>query len=280
MRTALITGASTGIGRATALQLDRGGWAVFAGVRRESDAESLREAGSERLTPLMIDIGDQASIDAAAASVGEEFSLDGLVNNAGIAVPGPLETLPIEEFRRQVEINMTAQLAVTQALLPAIRRARGRIVFVSSVGGRIALPFTGAYHASKWGLEAIGDVLRQELSPWGIHVSLIEPGAVTTPIWERGESEGDAIIERAGDEHHELYGKRLDHYRKLVKKSVSATGIPPEMVADKIEHALTATHPRTRYLVGRDANINARVRRFMPDRIMDRLIDRQMGWPD
>ena len=170
MRSALITGASTGIGRATALRLDAAGWQVFAGVRREADAEDLRRAASERLVPLMLDVTDAGQIAAAAARIEAEAEggLDGLVNNAGVAIPGPLETLPIEDFRRQIEVNLTAHVAVTQAMLGSIRRARGRIVFISSIGGRIAFPMTGAYHAAKFGIEAVGDVFRQELRSWGI----------------------------------------------------------------------------------------------------------------
>ena len=171
MKSTLITGASTGIGKATALHLDGKGWRVFAGVRREEDAASLREAGSERLVPLMLDVTDAGQIADAAERIGAEVGeagLDGLVNNAGIAVPGPLETLPIDDFKRQIEVNLTAHVAVTQAMLPAIRRARGRIVFITSIGGLMAFPMFGAYHAAKFGLEAVGDVFRQELRPWGI----------------------------------------------------------------------------------------------------------------
>ena len=193
MRSVLITGASTGIGRATALRLDAAGWRVFAGVRKEEDAAALSEAGSERLMPLILDITGAGQIAAAAARVEAESAagLDGLVNNAGVAIPGPLETLAIEDFRRQVEVNMTAHVAVTQALLPAVRAATGRIVFISSIGGRVALPLTGAYHAAKFGIEAVGDVFRQELRPWGISVSIVEPGSIDTPIWERGERTAD-----------------------------------------------------------------------------------------
>jgi NAD(P)-dependent dehydrogenase (short-subunit alcohol dehydrogenase family) len=185
----LITGASTGIGRAAALRLEATGWQVFAGVRRQEDAEALRAVAGNRLTPLTLDVTDGAQIAAAAEQVSAESEggLDGLVNNAGVAVPSPLETIPIEDFRRQVEVNLTAQVAVTQALLPQVRAARGRIVFISSIGGRIAFPLTGAYHAAKFGIEAIGDVFRQELRPWEISVSIVEPGSIDTPIWDRGE---------------------------------------------------------------------------------------------
>jgi len=278
-RSVLITGASTGIGRAAALLLDSKGWGVFAGVRRDADGRSLREAASERLVPVTIDVTDPASIAAAATQLDSELGdsgLDGLVNNAGVAVPGPLETLPIPDLRRQLEINLIGQVEVTQAMLPAIRRAGGRTVFVSSVGGRTALPFTGAYHASKFGIEAIGDSLRQELRPWGLRVSLVEPGAVATPIWEKGQGAADEITERAPEQHDRLYGATIERYRETVRK-IAARGVPPEQVAEAIEHALSARKPKTRYLVGREAKIQARLGAILPDRVFDRLIAREMG---
>jgi NAD(P)-dependent dehydrogenase (short-subunit alcohol dehydrogenase family) len=276
MRSALITGASTGIGRATALHLDGKGWRVFAGVRKEEDTASLRDAGSERLVPLMLDVTDAGQVAAAAEQIGAEVGkggLDGLVNNAGIAVPGPLETLPIDDFKRQVEVNLTAHVAVTQAMLPSIRRARGRIVFITSIGGLMAFPMFGAYHAAKFGLEAVGDVFRQELRPWGIKVAIVEPGSIATPIWERGEAEVDAIAGRARDGHTELYGEAIDAYREVARKT-GARGIPPERVAKKIERALTARRPRTRYLVGADARGQALTKAVLPDRLVDWLVAR------
>lgn len=276
MRSVLITGASTGIGRASALRLDASGWRVFAGVRKEADAEALREAGSQRLIPLMLDVTDAGQIVAAAERIGREVGeggLDGLVNNAGIAVPGPLETLPINDFRRQIEVNLTAHVAVTQAMLPSIRRARGRIVFITSIGGLMAFPMFGAYHAAKFGLEAVGDVFRQELRPWGISVSVIEPGSIATPIWERGEEEVDALAARAGDSHATLYGEAIDAYREVARKT-GARGIPPEKVAIKVEHALSARRPRLRYLVGADAHGQAFLSRVLPDRLVDGIVAR------
>ena len=279
MKSALVTGASTGIGRATALYLDGKGWRVFAGVRREEDAASLREAGSERLMPLMLDVTDAGQIAAAAERIGAEAGeggLDGLVNNAGIAVPGPLETLPIDDFKRQIEVNLSAHVAVTQAMLPSIRRARGRIVFITSIGGLMAFPMFGAYHAAKFGLEAVGDVFRQELRPWGIRVAIVEPGSIATPIWERGEAEVDVIAGRARDGHAELYGEAIDAYRDVARKT-GARGIPPERVAKKIEHALNVRRPRTRYLVGADARGQAFASRVLPDRLVDWLVARATG---
>jgi NAD(P)-dependent dehydrogenase (short-subunit alcohol dehydrogenase family) len=278
MRSVLITGASTGIGRASALRLDAAGWRVFAGVRKEEDAASLREAGSERLEPLMLDVTDMDQITAAAARIGDEIGeagLDGLVNNAGVAMPSPLETLPIDDFKRQIDINLTGQVAVTQALLPHIRMAHGRIVFISSIGGRIAFPLTGAYHAAKFGIEAVGDVFRRELHRWGISVSIVEPGSIATPIWERGEKVADEIGARS-PAREELYGKTIARYRKLIR-GTAERGIPAEKVAAVIEHALTASRPRTRYLVGRDAKVQARLKYVIPTRVFDRILGRVMG---
>jgi len=278
VRSVLVTGSSTGIGRATALRLDAAGRRVFAGVRKEEDADSLRAAGSDRLTPVMLDVTDADAISAAAALLGDELGsagLDGLVNNAGVAIPSPLETMPIEAFRRQIEVNLTGQVAVTQAVLPLIRSARGRIVFVSSIGGRIAFPLTGAYHAAKFGAEAVGDVFRQELRRWGISVSIIEPGSIDTPIWDSGERAADEI---GGDlrAREELYGTAIASYRK-VTRNLAERGIQPDKVAEAVEHALSASRPRSRYLVGLDAKTQARIKLVIPTRVWDRLVARIMN---
>jgi NAD(P)-dependent dehydrogenase (short-subunit alcohol dehydrogenase family) len=257
--------------------LDAVGWKVFAGVRRSEDADSLRQAGSERLAPLVLDVTDAAQIAAATERIGAEAGgrLDGLVNNAGIAIPGPLETLPIDDFRRQVEVNLTAHVAVTQAMLPLIRPARGRIVFITSIGGRIAFPLNGAYHAAKFGLEAVGDVFRQELRPWDISVSIVEPGSIDTPIWERGAQNADEIEARAHPDQEALYGKAIASFRKVVR-DLADRGIPPEKVAEAIAHALESGRPRTRYLVGLDAKVQARLKLLIPDRALDRIVARTM----
>jgi NAD(P)-dependent dehydrogenase (short-subunit alcohol dehydrogenase family) len=279
LRTALVTGTSSGIGRATVRRLDGAGWKVFAGVRKEEDAAALRAEGSERLEPLMLDVLDPEAIAAAAARVGAEpAGLDGLVDNAGAAVAGPLEALPIEDFRRQVELNLTAQLAVTQAMLPAIRVARGRVVLISSMGGRVALPMTGAYHAAKFGLEGLGDSLRQELAPWGIKVVLVEPGSIDTPIWSRGEEDADRIFAAAPPRMRDLYGAAVERYREVVRETAER-GVPAEKVAARIEHALEARRPRARYLVGMDAQVMARLKPLLPTPILDRLIARAMAFP-
>jgi NAD(P)-dependent dehydrogenase (short-subunit alcohol dehydrogenase family) len=278
VRSVLVTGASTGIGRAVALRLDSSEWRVFAGVRREEDAESLRAAGSERLTPVMLDVTDGEQIAAAATLVGETTGaagLDGLVNNAGVAIPSPLETMPIDDFRRQIEVNLTGQVAVTQALLPQLRLARGRIVFISSIGGRVAFPFTGAYHAAKFGIEAVGDVFRRELRSAGVGVSIVEPGSISTDIWDRGEREADELGGRS-PQREALYGEAIERYRKVLR-SVADRGVPPDKAARAIEHALVARRPRTRYLVGLDAKLQARVKYLIPTRVFDRVVARATG---
>lgn len=275
MRTVLVTGASTGIGRATALRLDAAGWKVLAGVRREDDAAALREAAGPELEPLFLDVTDADQIAAARERVeAGPGGLAGLVNNAGVAIPGPLETLPLEDFRRQIEINLTGQVAVTQALLAAIRGGGGRIVFLSSIGGRMALPLTGAYHAAKFGIEAVGDVFRQELRPWGIPVSIVEPGSIDTPIWERGESAADDVGTRS-PRQEELYGRMIERYREAVRRTAER-GIPPERVAKTIERALSARRPRSRYLVGTDAKVQARLKTVLPTSWLDRFVARAM----
>jgi NAD(P)-dependent dehydrogenase (short-subunit alcohol dehydrogenase family) len=277
MRSVLVTGASTGIGRATALRLDRDGWKVFAGVRKEEDADSLRSEGSGRLAPVTLDVTDADQIAAAAELIGREAEggLNGLVNNAGVAVPGPLETVPLEDLRHQLEVNLIAYVAVTQAMLPEIRRAEGRVVFLSSIGGRIAFPFGGPYHASKFATEAIGDVFRQELRPWGLKVSIIEPGSIDTPIWERGQRKAEDV-EAKSPRTNLLYGAALDKFRKVLEDTAER-GIPPEKVAKAISHALEAKRPRARYLVGLDAKVQARIQPLIPTSLFDRIVARQLN---
>ncbi len=279
MKSVLVTGASTGIGRATALRMDAEGWRVFASVRREEDAASLREAASERLVPVILDVTEAEQISAAAEQIAGavgEAGLDGLVNNAGIAVMGPLETTPIDDLRKQIEVNLISQVAVTQAMLPLIRAARGRVVFLSSIGGRMAMPFGAPYHASKYGIEAVVDSLRQELRPWKIDVVAIEPGSIDTPIWERGEGIADEVAGRAPAAQEELYGEKIKRFRRAVRRTAER-GISAEKVAGAVEHALTARRPRTRYLVGADARGQAFAARFLPDRLIDRIVARAMG---
>jgi NAD(P)-dependent dehydrogenase (short-subunit alcohol dehydrogenase family) len=274
----LISGSSTGIGRACALRLGQAGFAVFAGVRNRSDAESLQAEGSELLEPVILDVTDEATIAATRERIEEVTAgrLAGLVNNAGIGVGGPIEAVALDDLRRQFEINVTGQVAVTQAMLPMIRAARGRVVFMASIGGRIALPYLAPYSASKHAVEALGDSLRREMMPFGVEVSIVEPGAVATPIWDKGSEQISQIRDGAAPEHVKLYGESLQKFEQLFIDA-GRQGVSPDEVAKAVEHALTARRPKTRYLVGRDARVRAIMRKYMPDRFLDRGIARQLG---
>jgi NAD(P)-dependent dehydrogenase (short-subunit alcohol dehydrogenase family) len=262
MRTALVTGASSGIGQACALQLASAGWRVLAGVRRAGDAPE----GTEE---VLLDVTVPEQIRAAAGLVDQ---LDGLVNNAGIAIAAPVEFVPPEELRHQLEVNLVGQVAVTQAFLPALRRTRGRIVFMGSIAGRSALPFLSPYAASKHALEALADSLRLELRPFGIHVSIVEPGTIKTAIWARSAKRADELIAGSDGELGELYGERIAAFREIALKR-GAAGAPAEKVAKVVLEALTAERPHTRYLIGRDARLRAGFER-LPDRLRDRIYER------
>jgi NAD(P)-dependent dehydrogenase (short-subunit alcohol dehydrogenase family) len=262
MKTALVTGASSGIGRACAVQLVSSGWRVLAGVRHAGDAPD----GTEE---VLLDVTAAEQIRAAAGLVDQ---LDGLVNNAGIALGGPLEFIPPKELRHQLEVNLVGQVAVTQAFLPALRRTRGRIVFMGSIAGKSALPFLSPYAASKHALEAVADSLRLELRPFGIRVSIIEPGSIKTPIWSRSAKRADELVAASDGQLGELYGEPMAVARRLALKR-GAAGAPAQTVAKVVLEALTAERPHTRYLVGRDARLRAGFER-LPDRLRDRIYER------
>jgi NAD(P)-dependent dehydrogenase (short-subunit alcohol dehydrogenase family) len=258
------------------LRLDTDGWRVFAGVRSGEDAEALRQAGSERLVPLMLDVTDSEQIAAAAERIGGEVGgtgLEGLVNNAGIAIGGAIEALSIDRLRHQLEVNVIGQVAVTQALLPMIRAVPGRVVFVGSINGRMSTPFLSPYAASKHAIEAIGDSLRGEMRPFGVEVSIVEPGAIATPIWEKSGETTREVKAAMSEEQLQLYGKAIDGFVAAAQRG-GARGASAERVAGAVSHALTARRPRTRYLVGADAHLQALLRWLVPDRVGDRLIAR------
>ncbi len=277
----VVTGASSGIGAACALHLDRLGFRVFAGIRKPADAEALRRQASDHLTPLSIDVADGLSVAAAAAAVAERVGaagLGGLVNNAGIVVAGPLELLPIAEVRRQFEVNVIGQVAATQAFLPLLRRARGRIVNIGSISGRMATPFLGPYSASKFAMEALTDALRVEVQPWGIKVAIVEPGAIKTPLWDKSQAAGAALLKAAPAEGRDLYARAIEALQKAATRSEHAA-IPADAVAQAVARALTARRPKTRYLVGRDARIQAAIVKLVPDKLRDHLIAKAMRLP-
>jgi NAD(P)-dependent dehydrogenase (short-subunit alcohol dehydrogenase family) len=273
VRTVVITGASSGIGEAAALHLASRGVRVFAGVRRVADGAALAARAGANLTPVTLDVTSDASIAAARDAVGAAVGasgLDGLVNNAGISVAGPLEILPAAALREQFDVNFFGAIAVTQAFLPLLRAARGRVVNVSSIGGKAASPFVGAYCASKHALEAASDALRMELRPFGIFVSVIEPGRVATPIWDRSARTSSARLRALAPEALAPYEKRMTALSAFAA-NVKANATPPERVAEAIERALTAPTPRARYLVGIDARIQLVITR-LPEPLRDRII--------
>ena len=272
----LVTGSSTGIGRTCAIELERAGFSVFAGVRKESDGEAVAAAGAGAIEPVIVDVTDAATIAAAATQIGEATGgwLAGLVNNAGVAVPGPVEGVPLAKLREQLEVNVVGQVAVTQAFMPMIRAARGTVIFMSSVGGRISVPFNSPYGASKHAIEAIGDALRQEVAGFGVGVAIVEPGAVATPIWEKGQAGAPALRAAMDPEVLSLYAGGLDALEAVAAEQ-AASGVPPERVSDAVLHALTASKPKTRYVIGTEAKIGVQLRRVLPDRLFDRIIARQ-----
>jgi NAD(P)-dependent dehydrogenase (short-subunit alcohol dehydrogenase family) len=275
VRSVVVTGASTGIGRACVAELMRQGMHAWACVRTEADEQSLRDEYGAAVSVLRLDLTDDDSVRKAGEIVCAAGPLFGLINNAGVAVPGPLEFLPIDFFRRQIDVNLVGQLRVTQAMLPALHQGRGsgpgqpRIVMVGSIGGRIASPMAGAYHASKFGLVGLTDSLRSELAPFGIGVVLIEPGAVATPIWSRGTAAADELAA-----HLPADASRYDEQMRAARQNAAkgeGRGAAPERVARAIVTALTAGRPRPRQVVGRDARVAATLVRLLPYRLLYRL---------
>lgn len=275
-RTLVITGASTGIGAACALAFDREGWTVFAGVRRAEDGYRLAAAASSRLSWLIMDVTNALQIAAARdtieAACGDR-GLDALVNNAGIVVAAPVEFVPLEAFRRQFEVNVFGLVAVTQSFLPLLRKARGRIVNIGSIAGRITTPLLSPYCASKHAVEAVTDALRLELDPWGIRVSVIEPGVVATPIWDKGTAEMRERLDSMPPEAIQLYDPLIRAITSVVKHA-PRRAVQPEAVVDAVRHALESRRPRPRYVVGRDAKIRLFLQSLLPRRWMDGLVHR------
>jgi NAD(P)-dependent dehydrogenase (short-subunit alcohol dehydrogenase family) len=278
-----VTGASSGIGRATAVMLARRGATVFAAVRKPRDAEALKNehVGTGAIVPLFVEMTDSATIAAAANEVEHRVGdrgLDGLVNNAGIGLAVPLEYVALDEVRHVFEVNLVGQLAVTQALLPAIRRARGRIVNIGSIGTHLGVPFGGVLNASKSALTSFNDSLRLELMAWGVRVILIEPAAIATPAVKKTLGSPDATVGRLPEEAAARYGATLRAFMERARKR-EERGSPPEAVAKVIVRALESRSPRTRYLVGKDARPLAYLPRLLPRKLFDRLELRILGVP-
>lgn len=275
----LVTGASSGIGAACAVELDRRGYRVFAGVRRTEDGQRLAQQASPRLSSVILDITDSAAVEAVAATLEEKLDgagLAGLVNNAGIVIAGPLEILPLAQLRRQLEVNVVGQLAVTQAMLPLLRRGRGRIVMVGSANGALSPPYLGAYASAKHALEALSDALRLELRHTGVLVSLVEPGPIRTPIWEKSRLTADDLAREVPPAALNLYADDLESFRTLIEK-LARQSAPVESVVRDVLRALTAPYPKARYFDTWSTRICFKGLRMLPDWLRDRILCRQMG---
>jgi NAD(P)-dependent dehydrogenase (short-subunit alcohol dehydrogenase family) len=273
----VVTGSSTGIGRACALGLAAKGFTVYAGVRKPEDGEALVAAARGRLEPLLVDVVNADEITAAAKRVGEETGgrLAGLVNNAGVSVAGPVEAVTLEDYRRQMEVNLFGQIAVTQAFLPMIRAAKGRVVFISSIGARGGISYLSPYNASKAALSAVGDSLRQEMRRFGVGVSTIEPGSIATEIWRKGIEAAPEIRAALDPEMDALYGDELDKLERLAAKA-GARGLDPDTVFQAVEHALTAAKPKARYTIGREAQAQRAARALLPASAFDKVVAREL----
>lgn len=275
----VITGASSGIGEACAVYLDKLGYQVFAGVRRETDGEVLKHKTEGRAIPIILDITDEALIKTAVETVQISLGsngLTGLVNNAGIVIAGPLEFLPISELRKQLEVNVLGQIAVTQAFLPLLRKVKGRVINIGSDYGKVSSPLLGPYCASKFALEALTDALRIELRPWSIPVSLLEVGTVKTPIWNKSIEGTEKMWDYFPDQAKKLYFPTLKAVKETASK-LEQQGIKPEIVAKVVSQALIDKKPKTRYAVGLDAKINILLSKILPDPVLDRLITWYLG---
>lgn len=275
MRTVLVTGAGRGIGRATTIRLAAAGWHVLAGVRRTEDGARVAAEASGTVEPVQLDITNADDVAALSSRI---KNLDAVVNNAGIVVGGPIEGLPLDDLRRQLEVNVIGQVAVTQAVLPLLRTSKGRVVFVSSLSGRIVTPMTGAYNASKFALEAVADALRMEVQPWRIKVSLVEPAQTDTDMWGSAQDELDATVASLSPEHRALYDGHIDGMRKMIPMSQRMAS-PADKVAAAIERALTASRPRTRYVVGAGPKVQSAMASVTPTPMLDRVLSRVSGVP-
>lgn len=272
----VVTGASSGIGAAITAELDRLGHDVYAGIRTDAAADALADRSSRRVMPLRLDVTDEDQVAAASELVRSRvgrYGLDGLVNNAGIALGGPIEFLPLDEWRIQFEVNVFGQIATTQRLLALVRTARGRVVFIGSVASMVSSPLGAPYGASKHAIAAVAQSLRAEVAPWGIHVSLVDPGAVGTAIWGKGSATAERVRELVDPEALELYGPAIERLEREVAE-ISSKAPGPEKVVAAVRHALFDPRPRPRYAAGLDARAVALGVRLLPERVLTALLER------
>lgn len=275
MPSVLVTGASRGIGSAIVEHLASRGWDVIAGVRSQRDADAVTTL-SPRVSAVILDITSADDIAALDGVLPQK--LDAVVNNAGIAVGGPMETLSPDEWRNQLEVNVIAQLAVTQAVLPRLRKSRGRVVFISSVNGRLSMPLLGAYAASKFALEAAADALRMELAPWDIRVIIVEPAQTDTDMWRTADSMVEQLASALTPEHRQLYAAHIAGMRKMIP-TARRMAVPTRKVSAVVEQALTTRRPRARYVVGAGPKVQVALMAVLPTGVKDRMLRRVSGQP-
>lgn len=276
MPSVLVTGASRGIGKAIAEHLAQRGWDVIAAVRSQQDAEAVSKLNPQRISAVILDVTSAADVAALDSSLPE--NLDAVVNNAGIAVGGAIETLRPDDWRKQLEVNVIGQLAVTQAVLPRLRKSRGRVVFISSVNGRFAMPLIGAYAASKFALEATADALRMELSPWKIPVVVIQPAQTDTDMWRTADAMVEELESGLTPEYRNLYARHIAGMKKMIPVS-QKIAVPTAKVTAVVEEALTARRPRARYVVGLAPKVQVALIGNMPTKLRDRVLRRVSGQP-
>jgi NAD(P)-dependent dehydrogenase (short-subunit alcohol dehydrogenase family) len=276
MPTALVTGASRGIGKGIVEHLAARGWDVIAGVRSQQDADAVTKLDPQRVSSVILDVTSADDIAALDQSLPEQ--LDAVVNNAGIAVGGAMETLSPDEWRKQLEINVIGALAVTQAVLPRLRKSRGRVVFISSVNGRLSMPLIGAYAASKFALEAAADALRMELNPWKIRVIVVEPAQTDTDMWRTADTMVEDLEAGLTPEHRGLYAKHIAGFKKMIPVS-QKIAVPTEKVSAVVEEALTAKRPRARYIVGLVPKAQVALMSVMPTKMRDIALRKVSGQP-
>ena len=276
MPTALVTGASRGIGKGIVEHLAARGWDVIAGVRSQQDADAVTKLAPQRVSSVILDVTSADDIAALERSLPDR--LDAIVNNAGIAVGGAMETLSSDEWRKQLEINVIGALAVTRAVLPRLRKSRGRIVFISSVNGRLSMPLVGAYSASKFALEAAADALRMELNPWKIRVVVVEPAQTDTDMWRTADTMVEDLEAGLSAEHRNLYAKHIAGFKKMIPVS-QRIAVPTAKVSAVVEEALTAKRPRARYIVGLAPKAQVALMSVMPTKMRDIALRKVSGQP-
>jgi NAD(P)-dependent dehydrogenase (short-subunit alcohol dehydrogenase family) len=276
MPSVLVTGASRGIGRSIVEHLASRGWDVIAGVRSEQDADAVAKLNPQRISSVIVDVTDAEHLAALTNSLPER--LDAIVNNAGIVVSGPMETVSVDDWRKQLDINVIGQLAVTQAVLPRLRQSRGRIVFISSVNGRLSMSLIGAYCASKFALEAAADALRMELQPWHIPVSIVEPAQTDTDMWRTADTMVADVEATLTPEQRSLYAKHIAGMKKMIPVS-QKLAVPAQKVSAVVEEALTARRPRARYVVGVVPKLQVALLTNLPTWVRDSVLRRAAGQP-